>query len=72
MPLTIGMKKNFNSISVVCPVYNSAKYIKNLCISLLSQSNPIDEIIFIDDGSTDETVKLLNLEKNNFIFNNII
>ena len=48
-----------NSISVICPTYNSDSYVEQTLSSLLNQSISPDEIIFSDDGSTDNTVKIL-------------
>jgi glycosyltransferase involved in cell wall biosynthesis len=45
-----------NSISVVIPAYNAAKYLPESLNSVLSQTLPPDEILVIDDGSTDDTV----------------
>jgi len=44
--------KNLN-ISVVIPLYNKAPYIKRAIDSILKQSVHVDEIIVVDDGSTD-------------------
>lgn len=41
------------SISVVVPLYNHGRYIKSALESVLEQTSPADEIILIDDGSTD-------------------
>jgi glycosyltransferase involved in cell wall biosynthesis len=41
------------SISVVLPLYNHAQYIEKTLQSVLRQTSPVDEIILIDDGSTD-------------------
>lgn len=46
-------------ITVVCPVYNESKYIRNVldfCISALPAEK---EIIFIDGASTDDTVAII-------------
>jgi len=41
------------SISVVLPLYNHAHYIAETLQSVLEQTSEVDEIILIDDGSTD-------------------
>lgn len=43
------------SISVIIPVYNRAHLIGATIDSLLAQSHPPDEIVVVDDGSTDGT-----------------
>ncbi|MEY3480400.1 MAG: hypothetical protein RIQ71_1175 [Verrucomicrobiota bacterium] len=45
------------AISVVIPAYNRAKLIGQTLCSLLHQSLPADEIIVVDDGSTDSTAE---------------
>ena len=54
------MSTNNPLFSVVCPVYNSEEYILEALESVLSQTLPPDEIIVIDDGSTDNTLKIVN------------
>ncbi len=47
-------------ISVVIPTYNRANLIVRTINSILNQTVRVDEIIVIDDGSTDNTKELLS------------
>lgn len=49
-------------ISVVIPVYNVAPYIKECATSLFNQTLQNIEYIFIDDASSDDSVKILKEE----------
>ncbi|MHC4951910.1 MAG: glycosyltransferase family 2 protein, partial [Planctomycetota bacterium] len=42
-------------ISVVIPAYNAGPYLRRTLESVLRQTHPADEIIVVDDGSTDNT-----------------
>lgn len=46
-------------ISAVIPAYNAEKYISRAIESVLKQSRPADEIIVVDDGSTDKTGEIV-------------
>jgi teichuronic acid biosynthesis glycosyltransferase TuaG len=43
------------TIAVVMPAYNAGPWIDETLISLLAQTRPADEVIVVDDGSTDDT-----------------
>ena len=60
-------------ISVCIPTYNGADYIKEQVESILEQLTSDDEIVISDDGSTDNTIDLLNAinDKRIKIFHNI-
>lgn len=45
-------------ISVIIPAYNAEKTLPECLAALLSQTHVPDEIIVVDDGSTDETAKV--------------
>jgi Glycosyl transferase family 2 len=47
------------TLSVVLPNYNHAKFIGRALAALLGQARAADEIIVIDDGSTDDSVAVI-------------
>src|ERR1700679_1633717 len=47
------------SLSVVVANYNHAQYLSEALESFISQSHPADEIIIVDDASTDHSVSLI-------------
>jgi glycosyltransferase involved in cell wall biosynthesis len=50
------------TVSVVVPCYNRADLVGQTLRSLLNQTLPADEIIVVDDGSTDSTVDAVESE----------
>jgi glycosyltransferase involved in cell wall biosynthesis len=48
-----------NKFAVVCPTYNSADFVRATIESVLNQELLPEELILIDDGSRDSTVKVL-------------
>lgn len=46
-------------ISIVVPVYNSAKYLSRTISSIQAQTYEDWEVLFIDDGSTDDSVEII-------------
>jgi glycosyltransferase involved in cell wall biosynthesis len=47
------------TVSCVIPTYNAARYLERALTSVFEQSRPPDEIIVVDDGSTDGTAGVL-------------
>lgn len=47
-------------VSIILPVYNAEKFIESTIMSVLNQSYLNIECIVIDDGSTDNTNKIIN------------
>ena len=46
-------------VSIVLPVYNGARYLRESIESCLKQSHSNLELIIVDDGSTDETPRII-------------
>ena len=53
------MKQFSQKVSVVLPVYNSEKFLSKSIESILDQTYNHIEIIVVDDGSTDNSLKIL-------------
>jgi O-antigen biosynthesis protein len=56
--LLAELGKDYKKISVIIPSYNYARYLSQRIQSILNQTYPIYEIIFLDDASTDNSLKL--------------
>jgi len=52
------------TISVIVPVYNTEKFLKECLKSIINQTFKDLEIICVNDGSTDNSLKILNEFKN--------
>lgn len=52
-----------SDISIVVPIYNAEKYIKRCLDSIIAQTHTNIEIILINDGSTDNTEKIIKKYK---------
>jgi hypothetical protein len=48
------------SISVIIPTYNRANFLRDALNSILCQTRKIDEIVVVNDGSTDNTLEVLS------------
>lgn len=46
-------------ISVIVPVYNSAKTIEKCLNSILNQTSPVFELVIVNDGSKDESEEII-------------
>jgi len=53
------MNKRTPSIAILVPCYNEEKTIRTCVLSWLTQTHPADEIIIVNDCSTDDTLKIL-------------
>jgi len=48
-----------DKISVIIPTYNGEVFIAEALQSVFKQTRPVDEIIVVDDGSSDGTIEIL-------------
>lgn len=46
------------TISIIIPIYNVEKYLKQCLDSVINQSMPFDEVILVNDGSTDKSFSI--------------
>ncbi len=52
------LEHNYKKISVIVPNYNYEKYLPERVKSILNQTYPLYELIFLDDASTDNSVSI--------------
>lgn len=56
---------DYGKVSIIVPIYNVEKYVSNTINSLIQQSYTNIEIILVDDGSTDESFKVMSENSRN-------
>ena len=56
------MNANFPFISVVIPTLDRRSTLPRALDSVLSQTKPPDEVIVVDNGSTDDTITMLKAD----------
>lgn len=52
--------KNNPLVSIIIPIYNSERYLRACLDSVFSQSYPNIEVILVNDGSTDNSMAIIN------------
>jgi glycosyltransferase involved in cell wall biosynthesis len=48
-----------DTVSVVCPTFNSANYIEKTLNCIQSQKRPPNQLVIVDDGSSDDTISII-------------
>ncbi|EHH2567859.1 glycosyltransferase family A protein [Vibrio parahaemolyticus] len=61
-----------NNVSVVIPMYNASATICRALVSIENQTAQVDEVIIIDDGSTDDSLSLVRSFAKKSLLNIII
>ena len=56
------IQKQGKKVSIIVPIYNVELYLRKCLNSLLNQTYKNIEIILIDDGSIDNSLKIINEE----------
>lgn len=52
------------TISVIIPVWNRAKLLERAIMSVVAQTHSVNEIIIVDDGSSDDTTQIIETIQN--------
>jgi len=56
----------FNSISVICPVYNEEKFIEKVILFFINANPQEKQLIIVDGGSTDRTTEIVKKISSSF------
>jgi len=59
-------KNNLPVVTICIPIFNGEKYISRAVVSALQQTYPELEILIVDDGSTDSSLKLVSSFQSNY------
>lgn len=51
---------NYRKVSVIVPNYNYGNFLEDRLTSVINQTYPIYEIVFLDDASSDNSIDILN------------
>jgi glycosyltransferase involved in cell wall biosynthesis len=54
------------TVAAVIPLYNGAEFIEEAVRSVAAQTDPVDEIIVINDGSTDSGPEIVRSLRNSY------
>ena len=50
-------------VSIICPCYNSEKYIRQTLDSIFAQTEQDFEVLIVDDNSKDDSIKIIETYK---------
>ena len=59
------MNENSYDVTVIIPVYNTEEFVEESILSVLSEKELNVELLLIDDGSTDDSAKIIDANCNN-------
>lgn len=67
MPVCVDKTLSAPMLSIVCPVYNCSKYLRQLLERLCNQTQPNFQLVLIDDHSDDDSPDIIKQYENNFL-----